>query len=133
MNDTPKVRIIRSDSHRPALPLVEGEGDARAIIWPGMGATLRSVHQIVLGGGSATIEQSHPGEAVYFLKAGSAHVDDLDTSSSHSLTVGSMIHIDGGTRYRFVAGASGAEFVGGPCPPDPALYEHLQQETTTAG
>ena len=126
------VQIIRSDSHRPALALIEGEGEAWAIIWPGMGASLRSVHQIVLGGGSATIEQSHPGEAVYFLKVGSAHVDDLGAGSSESLVVGSMIHIDGGTRYRFVAEASGAELVGGPCPPDPALYEHLEQETSTA-
>jgi hypothetical protein len=133
MNDTPMVRIIRSDSDRPALRLIEGVGEARAIIWPGMGASLRSVHQIVLGGGSATVEQSHPGEAVYFLKAGSAHVDDLDTSSSYTLTVGSMIHIDGGTRYRFVAESGGAELIGGPCPPDPALYEHLQQDTSTAG
>lgn len=33
-----------------------------------------------------------------------------------------MVHVRPGSRYRFAAGATATSIIGGPCPPDPALY-----------
>jgi quercetin dioxygenase-like cupin family protein len=125
MDDKPQVRVVRSDADRPLLELVDGDGEARAIIWPGMGAELRSVHRIILGVGSRTVEQRHPGEAVYYLKSGDARVHDLATGENFELVRGSMIHVEPETPYQFTAEGDGAEIIGGPCPHDPSLYEHL--------
>lgn len=132
MNDKPQVQVVRADSDRPLLELVDGDGEARAIIWPGMGAELRSVHRIVLGPGARTVEQRHPGEAVYYLKAGGALVHDLVTGENFSLASGSMIHVEPQTSYRFIAQGAGAEIIGGPCPSDPSLYEHLGRNASQA-
>lgn len=104
------------------LPLVEGEGSARVLVGPATGATMRSFHRISLGAGARTVVQRHPMEAVYFVIAGEASAVDPDDGSSQALVEGSFVHVDAGTAYRFEAGSAGAELVGGPCPPDPALY-----------
>jgi quercetin dioxygenase-like cupin family protein len=126
MNDNERrVQVVRADSDRPLLELVVGDGEARAIIWPGMGAELRSLNRIVLGSGSRTVEQRHPGEAVYFLKEGEASIHDRATGEEFQLATGSMIHVEPDTPYEFIATGDGAEILGGPCPSDPSLYEHL--------
>jgi mannose-6-phosphate isomerase-like protein (cupin superfamily) len=119
---TPQVRIIGPRDERPTLPLVDGNGTACAIVWPGIGAVHRSMHRIALGHGSATVCQRHQSEAVYFVTVGTAEVRDVDAGETTDLRVGSMVHVDAGTGYVFVAGPEGAEIIGGPCPPDPALY-----------
>jgi len=80
------------------------------------------MHQIVLAPGSSTVPQRHPNEAVYHLTVGTGVVRDLDSGEAADLRVGSMFHVDEGTGYAFVAGPEGAELIGGPCPPDPAIY-----------
>lgn len=122
------VRVLEDKDSCPRLALVEGEGEARALVWPGVGAHLRSLHRITLGPGSQTVRQQHPMEAVYYLVSGAATAEDEQTRDTHPLRVGSMALIDPGTPYRFVAGSKGAELVGGPCPADPALYRHLEVE-----
>jgi mannose-6-phosphate isomerase-like protein (cupin superfamily) len=109
----------------PRLDIVDGEGDARAVIWPGMGAQLRSIHRIELGAGARTIAMRHPSEAVYYVVEGTGEVLDIGDGSTELLGPGSMAHIDAETTYRFGAGARGLSLVGGPCPPDPALYERV--------
>ncbi len=125
--------MIGPGDDRPTLPLVDGEGTATAIIWPGVGAQFRSMHQIVLAAGSSTIPQRHPNEAVYHVTTGTAEVRDLDTDEVAVLTVGSMVHVEPGTGYVFVAGRDGAEILGGPCPPDPALYPDLLEDPNRRG
>lgn len=120
------VRILRDDEQCPALPIVEGPGNARAIVWPGANAHLRSMHRISLGAGSRTIRLQHPMEAVYFVMRGAAAATDPSTGQTSDLIVGSMALIDPGTPYAFVAGDEGVELVGGPCPADPAMYRHLE-------
>ena len=122
------VRICGRTDERPALPLVVGAGRAEAIIWPGMGASHRSLHRFELVAGDATVPQQHPGEAAYHVNRGEVEVEDLDAAVSSPLREGSMIHIDPRTTYRLVA-RTDAEVIGGPCPPDPALYEHLGSDT----
>ena len=120
--DKPRVRVMRSSDERPTLPIVEGEGTAYAIVWPGVGAEERSFHQILLGSGARTVQQRHAGEAVYHVSAGTADIVDLDTGAVSPLRVGSMVHVEPSTGYRFIAGPEGAEVIGGPCPADPVLY-----------
>lgn len=119
---TEEIQVVALDQG-PALELVEGEGHAHAVIWPGTGARLRSIHRIELAAGSRTIPMRHPSDAVYYVMEGSGEVLDLDEGVSQSLRPGSMAHVDRGTNYRFGAGDAGLSLVGGPSPPDPALYE----------
>jgi quercetin dioxygenase-like cupin family protein len=104
---------------------VSGAGEARAVVWPGTGASLRSMQRISLGSGSRTHELVHPSEAVYYVIAGSGHVSEPG-GQGEEVVEGSMVLIETGTRYAFVAGAAGMEFVGGPCPADPSLYEGVE-------
>ncbi|HEY2770801.1 MAG TPA: hypothetical protein VGI87_09545 [Solirubrobacteraceae bacterium] len=122
MGASGEIQVVDIDQG-PELEIVEGEGSARAVIWPGMGAQLRSIHVIRLGAGARTVELSHDDEAVYHVNEGRGDAVDLATNESQPLRPGSMIHIDPGTHYRVLAGPEGMSLVGGPSPPDPALYE----------
>ena len=83
------------------------------------------MHVINLEPGGRTIELSHNSECVYHVSAGSGAMVDLNTDEGHDAITGSMFLIEPGTIYQFTAGQEGAVLVGGPCPPDPSLYEHL--------
>jgi quercetin dioxygenase-like cupin family protein len=119
-----EVQVITLDANCPELPLVEAGGRAVALVWPGTGATLRSMHHFALEAGGRTVQQRHPGEAVYFVKSGSGSVTDPEAGTD-PLVTGSMILVEPGTAYVFTAGEEGMELLGGPAPHDPALYAHL--------
>jgi len=119
------ARILQSDETCPLLSLVEGDGEARAVAWPGVGSKLRSMARIKLAAMSRMSPMKHPMEAVYYVIGGDGEVVDSDAVSSQPLIRGSMAHIEPGTAYTFVAGGAGMELIGGPCPPDPALYREL--------
>lgn len=106
----------------PELEILAGSGTVRAVIWPGMGAKLRSMHRISLAAGSRTIELRHPSDAVYYVIGGSGEARDGDAAASEPLVTGSMVHVDRGTAYELVAGDGGMELVGGPAPADASLY-----------
>lgn len=116
--------LVRVHDPGPALPLVEGGGEARALIWPGVGARLRTMHRISLAEGGRTGELRHPGEAVYYVIAGGGRVREPG-GDSQEVREGSMVLVEAGTAYVIESGPGGAELVGGPCPPDPRLYAHL--------
>lgn len=107
----------------PELAIVEGEGSARAIVWPGTGARLRSLMRIRLEPGARTVALSHPGEAVYYVIDGAGSVAEAGGTEGGGIETGAMVHVDGGTGYVISAGAEGLDLVGGPSPADPALYE----------
>lgn len=65
-------------------------------------------------------------EAVYFVMSGRVAASDPNTGETSNLIAGSMALIDPGTAYMFRAGEEGAELIGGPCPADPAMYQHLE-------
>ena len=117
-----EIRILTLDDACPELAIVEGEGRAVAVVWPGAGAALRSMHHVELGPGAGTILLRHPSEAVYYVRGGSGNVLGPDAGSRDPLVEGSMVHVAPGAAYRFVAGESGLVLLGGPCPPDEALY-----------
>jgi mannose-6-phosphate isomerase-like protein (cupin superfamily) len=114
---------ILEASDGPALAIVEGEGSAHAVVWPGTGAQLRSLARIMIGAGARTVALRHPGEAVYYVIEGAGSVADGETGDSSPLVPGAMIHVDGGTPYVITAGDGGLDLVGGPSPADPALYD----------
>lgn len=122
-----RVEVLDA-SQGPELAIVAAGGNARAIVWPGMGAELRSLHRISLEAGGETIELSHPGEAVYYVLAGEGEVVDGAEGKVEKLVEGAMVHVGGGTPYLLRAGDSGMELVGGPAPADHALYESLAEE-----
>jgi mannose-6-phosphate isomerase-like protein (cupin superfamily) len=119
------VRVLRIE-RGVALPLADG-GEVRAVVWPGVGARHRSMHHVALRPGGATHPQAHPAsEAVYYIVRGEGHIDDLDARTSQPVRAGSFVFITPGTRYRFApSGAEGLVCIGGPCPPDAALYAGL--------
>lgn len=120
---TATVQIV---SPGPTLPLVRGGGHARAVIWPGMGASLRSMQLITLDAAASTVELRHDSEAVYYFASGSGSVAE-PAGPVHELRDGSMFLVEPHTRYVVTAGAAGAVVIGGPCPPDPALYADVAE------
>jgi mannose-6-phosphate isomerase-like protein (cupin superfamily) len=120
-------RVVVVDADGPGLEIVEGAGSATAVIWPGMGARLRSMHRISLGAGAATVEMTHPSDAVYYVISGGGRASDPD-AGEQDLVEGSMVHVDAGTSYRLIAGSGGMELVGGPAPGDPSLYAVLTSD-----
>jgi hypothetical protein len=115
------VQVIPLRGTGPSLPIVKGAGSARAVIWPGTGATMRSIHLIQLAPSSGTVPLAHPTESVYYVLAGTGTVAGDGPSPATPLAAGSMVHVGPGTGYRFAAGTGGLEnvvSVGGPCPAD---------------
>lgn len=115
------VEVLSRTSPRAPVDIVEHDGRAEAIVWPGMGARFRSLHRIDLFAGGRTVVLRHSSEAAYFVMAGAAEIVDEDTGEAAPLPVGSMVHIGAQHPYRFGA-ATATEIVGGPCPPDPSWY-----------
>jgi mannose-6-phosphate isomerase-like protein (cupin superfamily) len=120
-----ELQVLDAESG-PELPIVEGAGSARAIVWPGTGARLRSMHRIRLEAGAGTVPLTHPSDAVYYVIAGAGSVEEPG-GDGRPLELGSMAHVDAGTTYRFRAGDAGLDLIGGPAPADPALYAHLEE------
>ena len=118
-----RVQVVRGSGNSVLLPLVASGGEAVAVVWPGVGSKHRSLHRVLLQPGGYTFDLRHPSESVYYVRSGSATVVDADSGEQQPLVEGSMVHVDPSTAHRFEAGDSGAEIVGGPCPPDPSIYE----------
>lgn len=114
--------MIRREDHGAGLDLVRGEGTCTPVIWPGMGAAERSLHLLRLGRHARTLRMRHPSEAAYYVAGGEARVVDHDAGSSWPLAAGSMFHVAPGTAYGIHTDGTSARILGGPCPPDPALY-----------
>lgn len=118
-----QVQVLSSREGCPSLPIVEGPGEALAIVWPGVGATLRSMHKISLQEGGKTTWMKHRGEAVYYVVHGSVAVSD--DSTGYVAEKGSMVFVEPETAYTFAAIDGATEMIGGPCPPDHSLYEGI--------
>jgi mannose-6-phosphate isomerase-like protein (cupin superfamily) len=122
-----EIRVIDADDRCPELRLVQGDGVARAVIWPGMGAAVRSMHRITLRPGARTTSLRHPMEAVYYVISGMALVEDQSDGAPVRLRPGSMVFVEPDTPYVFAAPNDQVEIVGGPCPPDDSLYGGMKK------
>ena len=121
LGELDRVVVLDGEGEGPELPIIEGTGTARAVVWPGMGAVDRSVHRIRLGVNARTIPLSHPSEAVYYVIAGRGDVVD-GAGTARELDEGSFVHVAPKATYSIVTADGEMELVGGPCPPDPRLY-----------
>jgi len=116
------TRVITSQDWGRDLGIVRGTGSCTPLIWPGVGARHRSMHLLRLGPASSTIRMRHPSEAAYYVIDGRAQVEDHDEGTAQPLVTGSMFHVGAGTAYAITAVGEGVTILGGPCPPDPAMY-----------
>ena len=91
----------------PELAIVDRGGSARAVIWPGMGAELRSLHRISLQAMGRTKQLAHPSEAVYYVISGSGAICKDPESPQEALVEGSMVHVDSGPPTRSVPARRG--------------------------
>ena len=107
----------------PTIPIVEGRGSARVVVWPGSGAVCRTFHYIDLLQRSSTVRLQHQGEGVYYVVKGEGHVIDVDTGARMALREGAMVHVGAGDAYRFATEEGTLTILGGPCPADASLYE----------
>ena len=121
-----RVRVIDSAADWPEIPILDGEGNAKVVMWPGNGARFRSFHLISMNEGVSTSKLSHASDCVYYVIGGAGAVVDVGTGEHSPLVEGSMIHIDAGDRYCLTASVGGLRVIGGPCPPDETLYLELK-------
>jgi mannose-6-phosphate isomerase-like protein (cupin superfamily) len=122
-----KIRVIDSAADWPEIPILDGEGNAKVVMWPGNGAVVRSFHLISMKEGTSTTPLRHGSDCVYYIIEGAGAVVDLVTGKRSPLIEGSMIHIDAGDQYRLTATAGGLRVIGGPCPPDETLYSQINK------
>jgi mannose-6-phosphate isomerase-like protein (cupin superfamily) len=119
---SPRVRVIDSAVGCPEIPIVEGEGNAKLVLSRHNGASFRSFQLVSLAGGARTIELGHSSDCAYYVIEGEGAIIDATSLARFDLSEGHMVHIDAGDRYRIEAGTAGMKVIGGPCPPDEALY-----------
>jgi mannose-6-phosphate isomerase-like protein (cupin superfamily) len=119
------IQVIDA-SHSREIPIVDGIGNAKVVIWPGMGAHYRTLQVITLGEHSKTVQLCHPeSDAAYYVIKGQGKVLNIQTGKSQDLGEGGMVHIDAKDGYQFIASSSGMRIIGGPCPADASLYVGL--------
>lgn len=116
-----EIQVLRVD--RDFVP-IRGRGEVRAVVWPGMGAQHRSMHYVRLALGETSHTWRHPGEAVYYVLDGSGWFEDHTAGGRHEVSEGLIVHVSAGTSYTMTA-REALTCVGGPCPPDPALYAEV--------
>ena len=107
------VKILRGGV---PLGIVRRGGAAEAIAAPATGSHHRAMHRIRLEPGGETATMRHPVEAVYFVAEGDGAV------GGQPLEARRMVYVPRRTSYAFTA-ETAMTIYGGPCPPDPALYE----------
>src|SRR5258708_20758960 len=94
------VQVIPLRGTGPLLPIVKGDGSARAVIWPGTGAAMRSIHLIQLAPSSETVLLVHHTESVYYVLDGTGTVAGDGPSPATALTPGPMAHVGPETAAR---------------------------------
>jgi quercetin dioxygenase-like cupin family protein len=114
------VRVLSGADGVP-VAIVEGPGEATMVVGPHMGADHRSMSIVRLEPGSATIHLRHPGEAVWYVAAGTGEARAHAGGETFALEPGAMVHVGPATTYVLAAGDDGLRLVGGPSPPDPDI------------
>ena len=128
MSNLERVQVLKGADSKTQLPLVRSGGTATAVVFPAVGAKHRSMHVIRLDPEGRTVELRHPSESGYYVRSGTASVSDSANDERQELVEGSMVHVDPHTPHTFTAGDLGCEILGGPCPPDPAVYNSLTED-----
>jgi mannose-6-phosphate isomerase-like protein (cupin superfamily) len=118
------VKVVRLEEDAVELPLAPGGGRVRALLRPEISRE-RSLLYVELPAACASADLRHPHEAVYYVARGNGQVVDTDTGTAHQVRDGLMVYLTPGQGYRLVGPAI---FIGGPCPPDPTLFDRRNEE-----
>jgi mannose-6-phosphate isomerase-like protein (cupin superfamily) len=120
------ARVVDSAVGCPEIPIIVGSGNARVVMWPGNHTQFRTLQIITLERGARTIRLSHGSDAVYYVMSGAGSIVDLASNEVFPLVEGSMVHVDAGDAYQFMANDDDdMKVLGGPCPADERLYADL--------
>ncbi len=128
MSITPSktVQVIDSAVNRKDIALINGDGAAWVVLWPGNGARYRTFHILELHPNDQTVDLCHAADCVYYVVEGTGNVRDLETDEIQPLVDGAIVHIDAQDRYRLEADDGGMRLIGGPVPADPDLYTQFE-------
>ena len=122
----PDLAVLREPT---PLDIVECDGEAVALAWPGTGSFFRGMHRIDLAAGGRTKPLCHPGEAAYVVASGTVDVQGHDPAAGR-VEAPAVLFVPAETDY-VLASTDGAAVFGGPCPPDPALYANSYTPRST--
>ena len=121
------VRDVEDGVEIPLMRPVMPGGTARFPVWPGTGASRRSMNWVAMVPGQENVPHSHAeSEDLFYCIEGNCVIEDGDTGESHPFEGGSVIFVEPGTLHAVKSlGPARYVSVGGPCPPDTALFRRL--------
>jgi quercetin dioxygenase-like cupin family protein len=117
------IRILHVDRDYVKIPLVPG-GDARAVVWPGMGAKNAGLHYVIMKPGQENVPHVHSlSEDIIYVIQGEGMAVDFDSGTEHPFTKGSVIYVSPGTNHTIRAtGKEDYIVVGTLAPADTEMY-----------
>ncbi|CEP69178.1 RmlC-like jelly roll fold [Moorella glycerini] len=93
------IKVLHVNRDYVTIPIVDG-GEAKAIVWPGMGAKNCALHYVVMKPGQENIPHVHrESEDIIFVVQGRGVVVDLDNGKEYEFEPGSVIYIPPGIRH----------------------------------
>ena len=118
------IKVLDINRDYVEIPIVNG-GQAKAIIWPGMGAKNCALHYVVMKPGQENIPHVHQeSEDIIFVIQGKGVVVDLDHGKEYPFGPGSVIYIPPGIRHTVKSyGPEDYIVVGAQSPFDLDLYK----------
>lgn len=100
------IKVLHVDRDFVRIPLVPG-GDARAVVWPGMGAKNAGLNYVVMKPGQENVPHLHKvSEDIIYVIQGQGLAVDFDAGVEHPFTKGSVIYVTPGTRHTIKATGS---------------------------
>jgi hypothetical protein len=90
------VQVFDTAGELPQISILNGDGNAKVVMWPGNGARFRSFNLISMMENATTIPLTHKSDCVYYTINGAGEIIDLATGETFSLAEGTMLHIDAG-------------------------------------
>jgi quercetin dioxygenase-like cupin family protein len=122
----PGVDMIAPSAEKPGA--MTSGSVARAVIWPGMGASGGVMHYVRYQAGGTSVQHQHPhSEDIGYIIEGEGYIfewKDGKQVAKHAFRAGNMLYVEPGTVHSHEA-TTDLVMVGGPCPPDDAFYRNL--------
>ncbi|HYE81407.1 MAG TPA: cupin domain-containing protein [Clostridia bacterium] len=117
------IKVITRDNFAK-IPYIKGKF-AKALVWPGMGSKFTTVNYFEMEPGDENVPHVHwQSEDSFYILSGEAYVVDLDTGEEQHIYPGCQVFVEPGTWHTVrVVGNSTYSSIGGPCPPDPEMFQ----------
>lgn len=129
------IKVLHVDRDFVEIPLLEDGLTAKAVAWPGSGATMGSLHYVSYQAGQSSIAHVHPvSQDIFYIIEGQGEIADLTNNheTAHPLETGSVVIVDPGTVHQVKAHERLVN-VGGPCPADLELYRRAGLSWNASG